>query len=784
LSHSITVEREETKELAVVGKNIPFIDAREMARGRTVYASDTSLPGTLEGGLLWSPHPHAKIINIDISSAEQLPGVKAIITRKNVPNVKFGSTIQDDTVLAVDKVRHFGEPVAGVAALDEDIVEEALSLIRVEYEEIPAVFDAEEALKSTAPQVHDTAPNNTAQHFVIDRGDIQEGFRKSDLIVENVYTTQAQNPAYMEPITALANYESAMLTVWISTQDPFGIRSRFAQALGMPEARIRIHQSYMGGGFGCKIEGPDKCGLAASLLSMKSGRPVRISLKRTEELSSSRTRHPMKIYLKMGARRDGTLLAKEAKIIANTGAYASRGPAILPTTATRSDCVYRYKYLRNDAYLVYTNAIPASAFRGFGNPQSHFAAETMIDEIAEKLDMDPAELRLKNATRRGDVTIHGWQIQSCGLTECIQKATQAASWNTKRILHESADKAKRRGIGIACAVHVSSIRMGNIFPGNDSATAYVLINRDGTASVTTGQADIGSGQNTIYAMIAAEVLGLNVNDVSVLRVDTLISPTTRPTAASRGTVVSGKAVRLAAEDARRQLFEVASESMKVSPSELVLANKKVSVKDQPEKNIPLGDVANLATERKGQLLGVATYDPPTVVRSVAKENYGYGHASPNYPFAAHVAEVEVDMQTGQVKLLNYVAAHDIGKALNPMGVEGQIEGGVVQGVGYALMEQVLLKDGRVVNPHFLDYKIPSTKDIPTIKAIMVETNDPEGPFGAKSVGELVLVPVAPAIANAIRNATGLKMNSLPMTPEAVYTAILSQKKQPNKFEIL
>jgi CO/xanthine dehydrogenase Mo-binding subunit len=281
-------------------------------------------------------------------------------------------------------------------------------------------------------------------------------------------------------------------------------------------------------------------------------------------------------------------------------------------------------------------------------------------------------------------------------------------------------------------------------------------------------------------MIAAEVLGLNVNDVSVLRVDTLISPTTRPTAASRGTVVSGKAVRLAAEDARRQLFEVASESMKVSPSELVLANNKVSVKGQPEKSIPLRDVANLAIERKGQVLGVATYDPPTVVRSVAKENYGYGHASPNYPFAAHVAEVEVDMQTGQVKLLNYVAAHDIGKALNPMGVEGQIEGGVVQGIGYALMEQVLLKDGRVVNPHFLDYKIPSTNDIPTIKAIMVETNDPEGPFGAKSVGELVLVPVAPAIANAIRNATGIKMNSLPMTPEAVYAALLSQKKQPKK----
>jgi CO/xanthine dehydrogenase Mo-binding subunit len=769
---TVTVVRTEEKhKFAVVGKSIPSIDSREMVRGGIIYASDTTLPGTLEGGLLLSPHAHARITRIDTSRAEQMPGVKAIITRNNVPKIKFGPIIQDDNVLAIEKVRHFGEPVAAVAATDDDIVEEALSLIKVEYEQLPVVVDAEEALKPGAPQVHDT-PNNTAQHYSIDRGDIEEGFRKCDLVVENIYNTQAHSPAYMEPIAALANYElGGMLTVWIGTQDPFGTRKRFSHVLGMPESRIRIHQSYMGGGFGGKMDGPDKVGLAASLLSMKSGRPVRLSLKRSEELSSSRTRHPMKIYLKMGASRDGTLLAKQAKIIANTGAYASGGPAILATTSTRSDCVYRYKYLRNEAYLVYTNTAPAGAFRGFGNPQAHFAAETMIDEIADRLGLDPADVRLKNATQVGDVTIHGWKIQSCGLSECIQKSTEAASWKAKRRMHETPGSTKRRGIGMACAVHVSSIRMGP----SDSATAYVLVNADGSASVTTGQADIGAGQNTTFAVIAAEVLGLSVDDVSVLRVDTLISPATRATVSSRGTVVTGNAVRLAAEDAKRQLLEVASATLKAPASELLIANKKVSVKGFPEKSVPLAEIANLAIEQKGRVLGVATYDPPTVIRSI--QNKLYGHASPNYPFTAHVAEVEVDMETGQVKLLNYVAAHDVGTAINPTAVEGQIEGGIAQGIGYALMEQILLKDGRVINPQFLDYKMPSIQDIPPLKIIIVETRDPEGPFGAKSVGEVVLVPTAPAIANAIRNATGLKINRLPMTPESVYSALEAQKDQ-------
>lgn len=760
------VVEDKVSGFAVIGKRIPSIDAREMARGRILYVSDLNLPGMLEAGALRSPYAHAKIVSVDASRAESLSGVKAVITGANSPKVKYGAMIDDETMLAVNKVRHFGEEVAAVAAVDEDVVEEALSLIRVQYEELPAVFNAEEALASSAPLIHDKS-DNIAQHFTINRGDVEEGFRRSDIVIENSYTTQITHPSYVEPIASLASYESGgLLTVWLSTQDPFRARQRFSRVLSLPESKIRIHQTYVGGGFGGKIDGSDKCGLIASLLSMKSGRPVRLAFSRNEELSGgSRTRHPMKIRLKIGVKRNGTLLAKEAKIIANTGAYASLGPSALATAATRADCLYRFQYVRNDAYLVYTNMIPAGAFRGLGNVQSHFAAECMIDEIAKRLEMDPVELRLMNATRKGDLTVHGWEIRSCGLSECIQKAAQVASWTLKRSAFATDTGAKRRGIGIACGLHVSSVRTGY-----DASTAWVTVNHDGTVSVATGQADIGSGENTVFAMIAAEVLGLSVDEVAVLRVDTLVSPFTRGTSSSRSTVVTGNAVRLAAENARKQLLEAASEVLAVPEAALTIRDGRITVKGRSEKSISLSDIAKFVADHKGPIFGIATYDPPTVPRTI--ENQLYGNASPNYPFAAHIAEVEVDLETGQVKLLGYVAAHDIGRAINRMGVEGQIEGGVGQGVGYALTEEIIYEDNRVVNPSFLDYKLPCAEDVPTIKTILVETDDPEGPFGAKSIGEVAIVPVAPAIANAIRNATGKNLTRLPMTPEEVHMAML------------
>jgi CO/xanthine dehydrogenase Mo-binding subunit len=767
---SVMVEKEGAPRFTVVGKDVPFVDAREMTRGRVLYTADVKLPGMLEAGVLRSPYPHAKILRIDTSAAESLPGVKAVITGTRVPNVKYGGQVDDETVLAIDKARHSGEEVAAVAAVNQDLVDEALSLIKIEYQQLPFVMDAEEALAPSAPVIHENKPNNILQRFTIDRGDVQEGFRKSDLIVEGSYSTQIIHPSYMEPIASLANYESGgTLTIWLASQEPFTARQRYSRVLRIPESKIRILNPYVGGGFGGKVDSADKCGLISSILSMKTGRPVRLVLKREEELyGATRTRHAAKIYLKMGVKRDGTLLAKEAKIIANTGAYASRGPTVISNMATRWDCLYRFRYVRNDSYLVYTNATPAGAVRGLGSAQPHFAGESIIDEIAEKLNMDPLEFRLLNATRQGDTTIHGWKMATCGLTECLQKAANEVSWNLKRDISKSSSEVKRRGIGVACGVHVSGARTA----GRDElSTVRVAINRDGTVSVVTGQADIGSGQNTVFTIIAAEVFGLSPDQVAVARVDTSLSPYTRGTTSSRGTVITGNAVRLAAENAKRQLIETASKMLGIPPKELTLKNGQIFAPSS--KNVSISEVAKFAINHGSPIVGAATYDPPTEGRSL--KNQLYGNISVNYPFAAHIAEVEVDTETGQVKLLSYVAAHDIGRAISPTGVEGQIEGGVAQGLGYALMEQIVHENGVVANSSLLDYKLPAPGDLPPVKSILIETEDPEGPFGAKSIGELAIVPVAAAVANAIRNATGIKPARLPITPEFLYQEITSQK---------
>jgi CO/xanthine dehydrogenase Mo-binding subunit len=773
VSVSVILEKEKPAFVAV-GKEVQFVDAKEMARGRVLYTADLKLPGMLEAGVLRSPHAHAKILKIDTSAAESLPGVKAVITGARAPSVKYGMGVNDETVLPLHKIRHSGEEVAAVAAVDHDVVEEALSLIRVEYEELPSVLDVEEALAPSAPVIHDDKPNNILQHFTIKHGDIDEGFRKSDLIVEGSYSTQIVHPSYVEPIASLANYDSGgMLAIWISTQDPFGVRDTFSRVLGIPESKIRIYQTYVGGGFGGKIDSAYKCGLITSLLSMKSGRPVRLTLKRDEELAgATRTRHALKCHLKMGVKRDGTLIAKESKSIVNAGAYASLAYSVINNVATRWDCLYRLKYLNHDLTLVYTNATPAGAFRGLGNVQPTFANECMMDEIAERLDMDPLKLRLMNASRQGDTTMHGWNLRTCGLSECLQKAAQEASWTNKRNIYKSANQRspKRRGIGVSCGTHHSSVRRAG---RNEVSTARVTINRDGTISIATGQADIGSGQNTVFTIIASEVLGSSVGDVKVTRVDTDLSPYTRGTVSSRGTVITGNAVHLAAEDAKRQLLEAASKVLKVPVATLTLNGKQISA--QTGKSIHVSEAAAFAIDHGSPIVGIATYDPPTDVAT--PQNNLYGDVSPNYPFAAHIAEVEVDLETGEVKLLNYVAAHDIGRAISRMGVEGQIEGAVAQGIGYALTEQMIYEKGVVVNSNFLDYKLASAKDMPPVKTVLVETNDPGGPFGAKSIGELSLVPVAPAIANAIRNATGINPTRLPMTPEYVFNEMNSREKR-------
>lgn len=758
---------ETTPELLVVGKSVPLIDSEETVRGKVQYVSDIRLPGMLCAKILRSPYPHAKIIRIDTSKAELLDGVKAVLTGMDVPRTTLGEMVQDEHVLALDRVRYVGDEVAALAAVDDDTAEEALSLIDVKYEELPAVFDPEEAMRSNALLLHDKG-NNIVAHYEIVRGDMGKAFAQSDYIFEDKYATQVQHQGYIEPTACVASLDaSGKLTVWLTTQVPFEHRAVIARVLGMPESKVRLIQSHLGGAFGGKISGlPTKAGIVCALLAKKSGCPVRFVATRDEEFVASRPAPRTVIWLKIGVKNDGTLIAKHTKIVMDCGAYAGLAPAVLSTAATRSDSLYRYKNVSADAYLVYTNKTPCGPLRGFGSPQAHFAVETLLDVIAEKLSMDPMELRLKNATKSGDVSIHGWNIKSCGLTESIRKAADEAGWSRKRPLFEETETTKKRGIGMACVIHISGKRKSTF----DASTAYVKIHEDGTATVISGEADIGQGLNTVLAQIAAEVLGIPFEHVSVLRADTDMAAYCLGTYASRATMFGGNAVRLAAENARSQLFEAASKMLKIDAAKLEVKGGHVRTRGDPDRGLLISEVARWSLFQMSKpIMGIGTYNPSTV--PFTSSTGFYGNATPAYSFGTQVAEVEVDTETGEVKVLNYVAAHDLGKAINPMYAQGQIDGGVVQGLGFALMEEIVSKDGIVANPSFLDYRMPSAEDVPPIESILVETIDPEGPFGAKEIGEATMIPVAPAIANAIYHAIGVRMRELPMTSQKILKAL-------------
>ncbi|MEL7568691.1 MAG: molybdopterin cofactor-binding domain-containing protein, partial [Dehalobacterium sp.] len=473
----------------VIGHSVPRIDAREKITGKAIFASDFKLPGMLYGKVLRSPYPHARILNIDTSAAERLPGVKTVVTAKDTLQVKYGPMIPDEQVLAVDKVRYIGDEIAIVAAVDEDTAEEALQLIKVEYDLLPAVFDPELAILEGAPLVHEAA-RNLAVSFTVNQGDVEEGFRQSDCIYEDRYQTPLVHQCYLEPITVVANYTfTGDLTIWAASQEPFIARHEIAQVLGMPESKVRIIQPYGGGGFGGKCD--QKLLLVAAVLAKQAMAPIRLANTRAEEFYATRPRLPMVFYMKTGVKRDGTLMAKEVRVIADNGAYSSQGPPTLSVAAIRSDSLYRFKNVRTEASLVYTNKVPTGAFRGFGNPQAHFALESHLDAIAYQIGMDPIELRLKNATQKGDVTAHGWRMDSCGLSECIHKVADAAGWQEKRGPKEGLEPGKVRGIGAACMIHVSGNR--SVCNEYDGSSAFVQIHLDGRVTVLCGDPDIGQG---------------------------------------------------------------------------------------------------------------------------------------------------------------------------------------------------------------------------------------------------------------------------------------------------
>ena len=756
-----------------IGKPLPTLESPVKARGMAAYVADLRLPRLLVGKVLRSPHPHARIVRIDTRGAEVMPGVRAVLTWQSIPQIHWGHEIKDQTALAAGQVRFAGEEVSAVAADDEDAAMEALDRIRVEYGILDPVLNIDEALAEGAPVLHEGSPGNIARRMSFLRGDPEAGFKRAAVVYENVFETSMQHHAYMEPIGTLAEVDpSGKITLHAPVQNIFPARDRVAEALGVPSSRVRIIQPAVGGAFGGKmVDEPNT--VIAALLARASGRPVLLNNSRTEEFLASRPRVPYRIRLRLGASSDGTFTAKEAFIQGDAGAYCGRTQKVLSVTCMRMDNCYRFGSLRTEAQMIYTNRLPTGAFRGMGNPQMVFSLEACIDQVAESLGMSPVEIRLKNAIRQGETSIHGWEMKSCGLPECIQKAADACQWPVSEAGGRVAggespggQSSIRRGRGMACAVHVSGNR---VHVDWDGANAEVRIREDGRACLVIGEGDIGQGANTVLAMIAAEELGFRIEDVELSAADTDHTPLGFGARASRLTFIAGNAVRRAARRARKEILNLAASRLEASPEDLQIQDGQVSVVGTEEKGISVQELMESSVCRSGwePILARATYDPPSVMADSTR----YGNVAGAYTFTAQVAEVEVDLETGRIEVQRLVAADDIGRALNPLTAEGQVEGAVIQGMGLALFERMIYDQGVVVNGSFADYPLPKAEGSPLIETLLVETDDPYGPFGGKGGSETPIDPTAAAIANAVYDAAGVRITSLPITAETVLQAL-------------
>ncbi len=741
-----------------------MLDAMEKAKGQARYTDDLSLPGMLYGKILRSPLPHAKILNVDLSGALKVSGVKGAISGKDIPRKKYGIVpmAKDEYALAIDKVRYIGDEVAAVVATSPDEAEEAILKIKVDYEELPAVFDPIEAMKPGAPVIHEEVPNNVSATIRKEFGDVDEAFSRADFVFEDSFYSQAVNHAPLEPHAALSVVDDyGKVTLWSSTQIPFFLRRNLANALDIPESRVRVIKPKVGGGFGQKIDlyAKDFC---AAFFAMKTKRPVKFLYEREEVFVCTRQRHPMYIELKTAMKKDGTILAQRFKAIADGGAYNSTAPLMITLGCFFIMLPYRLENLFYEGYHVYTNKPVGGAMRGHGIPQLRFAVESQLDIIAEKMGIDPLELRLKNAFHAGEPHPAKLLVQSCGFSDTLKKAAEEIGWEEKR-----GKLPFGRGVGLAGASFPSGVsNMSHISSG-----AVVKIERDGAVTLLTGASDIGQGSDTVISQIVAEELGVSLSDIRITAADTEITPLDPGTFGSGVTLRAGNAARMAAQSAKRKLLEAVAEKLEANIDDLETRDHRIYVKGSPEKGMDFLEAIKVYqySDRPMPIIGRGSYHPPAIEpTTLLREN---GNFSPAYSFMTQAAEVEVDTKTGKIKVIKMVTAHDCGRAINPMLVEGQLEGSVVGGMGQALYEEVITDRGEVINPSFLDYGLPTSMEAPKISSIEVETDDPVGPFGAKESGEGTQLAPPPAIINAIYDAIGIRFKSLPVTPEKILEAL-------------
>lgn len=759
----------------VLGRSVPKTDAREKVTGRALYTDDLVLPGMLHGALLGSPHPHARILSYDTSRAKALPGVRAVLTAEDLPPVDIGPVIKDQPLLARGKVRYAGEPVAAVAAVDLPTARRALELIDIQYEVLPAVFGVDEALRPDAPVLH--APRgpghpNLATHIRLVEGEPDRVWERCDAIIEDVYETPAQQHIYLEPCTTLAavDLDSGRITIYTSTQTAFRVQAITAEALAVPMSRIRVLVPRVGGAFGGKVESTNQPITAA--LAKAAGAPVRLTFSRTDDMRMMRSRHAARIHMRTGATRDGRILARQVRIHFDTGAYADDGPFVAAIGSYFARGPYRIPHVDVECFSVYTNRLRAGAFRGFGNPQVHFASEIQVDRLAEALGMDPIELRLRNALETGEKWLGGAPVESGTLRACLEKAREASDWHRRRERPATASPGKRRGLGVAAIGHVTALL---------GSSATVRLNEDGSVNVSTGAVDTGQGSDTALAQVAAGALGLSLEQLHFSRPDTDTSPYDWCTGGTRTTFTVGHVIAQACEQVREQLFEHASAILERPVNALELRpGGLVGVRGEPGLSVSFGAIAGRALYVEGgPIIATARWLYPswqldtrrTTVEGLSSMGNGF------FIFGVQVAEVEVDELTGKVELLEAWSVHDVGRVLNPAAAAGQVQGGFVQGLGYALTEELVWKDGHLVNPSMSGYKVPGSLDVPVaIHPILLEHAAGPGPFGAKGVAETSVVGVAPAVCNAIRHATGASVSQIPATGERVLRALLAHEE--------
>jgi CO/xanthine dehydrogenase Mo-binding subunit len=762
-----------------VGAGLARTDIREKVEGRAQYIADLYRPGMLHGALLGSPHAHARIKSYDIREALAVPGVHAVITGDDVgEHHRMGAFIKDEHAIAKGKVRYVGEPVAAVAAETETAAKLAARLVQVEYEELPAILSPEDALKPDAAIIHEELASyfkvfdTGSERNICSRTSLVEGdaaaWKECDVVVEGSFTTVPQAHVSLEPCGALAETDpSGRITLWSANQSVFRVQANVCESLGLPMAQLRSLTPRIGAGFGNKME-PHIQPIAVKL-AMATGRPVKLILSREEDFEIVRARHPFKIKAKTGAKRDGTLIAREVEVLLDGGAYADDSPGVLGYSLFMSQGPYRFKYRKAAGTLVYTNKLRFGAFRGFGNPQVSFAGEQQLDEIAEKLKLDPLELRAKNLMQPGDKWFGGAEVASNGVAECLERAKTQSGWTKRKDLRPSAP-GRRRSLGVACTAHISGLL---------ATGAIVRMLEDGSIVLNTGAVDIGQGSDTALTQICAEALKVPMERVRLASPDTDGSPYNWGTTASRVTYTTGRAVVGAAKEVERQIKEHASEMLECDVADLELrAGGKVGLVGVPKKELSYFEVSARAHWAKGgPIIGTnsfvfekASVDPK---RAVA-----IGLPFPQigaFAFGALVVDIEIDEVTGKIEVKRAWSAADVGRAINPLAVEGQLEGAFVQGMGLALSEEMVWDGARLANPSLMDYKVPTSFDSPyEIHSIIVEAPEPDGPFGAKGVGEIGINVVPAAIANAAASVTGVRFRALPLTPERVLAAMLAK----------